>query len=75
MLSKNVHLVAMVGMLIPWKGQELFLRAVAQIHLAAPDFHFLIVGQAPEYGVASYRAHLEKLACSMHLERCSYLHR
>lgn len=47
-LPENCTLVAMVGMLVTWKGQDDFIDAVNAVHLAYPDTFFLIVGDAPE---------------------------
>jgi glycosyltransferase involved in cell wall biosynthesis len=39
--------VGLVGLLIPWKGQELFLDAVALLRDELPDLRALIVGGTP----------------------------
>lgn len=39
--------VAMVGMLVPWKGQEIFIEAVSRICRRHPEARFLIVGSQP----------------------------
>lgn len=40
--------VGLVGLLIPWKGQRLFLEAAERIAAAHPDIDFVIVGSAPD---------------------------
>jgi len=37
-------LVGMVGLFTPWKGQEVFLRAAADLHVRVPGLRFLLVG-------------------------------
>jgi glycosyltransferase involved in cell wall biosynthesis len=39
-------LIGIVGRLQPWKGQEVFLRAAAQIAQSHPDARFIVVGGA-----------------------------
>jgi glycosyltransferase involved in cell wall biosynthesis len=64
-LPPSTRLVAMIGMLVPWKGQNLFLDAVACI---PPDMPvaFLIIGGTPEQGDVGYadqlREQVDKLA-------------
>lgn len=62
-LGGHVRLVAMIGMLVPWKGQELFIDAVARLN--EPDVAYLIVGGTPERGDHTYaqalRAHVQSL--------------
>lgn len=43
-IAPDVPLVGMIGMLAPWKGQDVFLRAAATLHAQHPAAHFLIVG-------------------------------
>ncbi|WP_291519700.1 glycosyltransferase [Acidovorax sp.] len=58
-LPPNKILVAMVGMLLPWKGQHLFLEAIGKVGRISPDLHFLVVGETPEYADASHEASLK----------------
>lgn len=65
--------VGIIGRLAPWKGQEVFLRAVAKL---APDFpraRFWIVGSAM-FGEGDYAARLPALADSLGIcERVDFL--
>jgi glycosyltransferase involved in cell wall biosynthesis len=40
--------VGLVGLLIPWKGQKLFLEACALLQSRIPNLHVLLVGGTPE---------------------------
>jgi glycosyltransferase involved in cell wall biosynthesis len=52
----------MAGRLRPWKGQERFLRAAAQVAAAVPGAHFVVAGGDP-FGVdAAYPRALQRLA-------------
>ncbi|MCL5074913.1 MAG: glycosyltransferase family 4 protein [Chloroflexi bacterium] len=44
-LSPNTPLIGCVGQLIPWKGQDYFLRAAACLIKTMPQAKFLIVGE------------------------------
>ncbi|MDP1684470.1 glycosyltransferase [Hydrogenophaga sp.] len=59
-LPRNALLVAMVGMLLPWKGQHLFLNAIEKLGRDLPNVHFLVVGETPEYADAAYEAGLRE---------------
>jgi glycosyltransferase involved in cell wall biosynthesis len=52
--------VGIVGRLQPWKGQDLFLRAAAQVAHRAPDVRFLVVGGAILGWEGSYPGDLER---------------
>ncbi len=56
--------VAMVGRLAPWKGQDLFLRAIAEVK-TVPRQIFLIGGTF--FDEQPYRAELERLAAELNL--------
>jgi len=47
-IAQEAFAVGLVGMLIPWKGQRLFLDAVERVATRMPDAVFVIVGAAPE---------------------------
>lgn len=53
-LADDVVLVAMVGMLLAWKGQDQFIDAVSQLAPGATKTAFLVVGGTPERGDVSY---------------------
>ena len=54
--------VGIVGRLQPWKGQDIFLRAAAEIARAEPDVNFVIVGGAVLGWEGSYPDDLRRLA-------------
>jgi len=61
-VPNNVPLVTIVGRLQPWKGQDVFIRAAANVAEHVPDARFFIVG-APTFAEdAAYEASLKKLA-------------
>jgi glycosyltransferase involved in cell wall biosynthesis len=43
-VDAGTPLVGMVGMFAPWKGQDVFLHAVAQVEKRCPDARFVLVG-------------------------------
>jgi len=47
-ISGQAFVVGLVGLLIPWKGQRLFLDAARQLRLDMPDAVFAIVGGTPD---------------------------
>jgi glycosyltransferase involved in cell wall biosynthesis len=53
--------VGLVGLLIPWKGQDLFLDATALLRQKIPHLKMLIIGGTPDDCVA-YEAHLRQRA-------------
>ncbi|MGE5384602.1 MAG: glycosyltransferase [Betaproteobacteria bacterium] len=56
-LPENTRLVAMIGMLVPWKGQQLFIDAIPDVHCAEP-VAYLVVGGTPERGDLGFAASL-----------------
>lgn len=60
-IPDDAFVVGLVGLLIPWKGQTLFIEAVRQLRQDMPDAIFAIVGGTPEECQA-YEATLRKLA-------------
>ena len=46
----------------PWKGQELTLRALAEIKGRIPDFRYLVVGSLAPGTDATYGTYLQRLA-------------
>ena len=43
-IASHILVVGIIGMLAPWKGQDVFLRAAAAVHAQHPTVRFLIVG-------------------------------
>lgn len=63
-LASDTPVVGCVGQLIPWKGQDDFLRVAAKVVSAIPGARFLIVGQEVE-SHRSFRSSLEALALTL----------
>src|SRR5437588_10888635 len=49
-LPVSALVIGSVGRLVPVKGYDILLRAVAQVCKAIPRAHFVIVGPGPEFG-------------------------
>jgi glycosyltransferase involved in cell wall biosynthesis len=65
--------VGCVGRLVPWKGQHVFLRALARLTDSYPQLRGWIVGAA-EAGKEGYRRHLRELVRELGLtERVDFL--
>ena len=47
-ISTDSFTIGLVGLLIPWKGQEIFLDAAAQLKDKIPSLKMLIVGGTPD---------------------------
>ncbi|CAL1239506.1 glycosyltransferase family 4 protein [Candidatus Methylocalor cossyra] len=47
-IPEQAFTVGLVGLLIPWKGQRLFLEAALRLRQAIPHLKMLIVGGTPE---------------------------
>ncbi len=61
--------IGIVGWLIPWKGQDLFLRAAAELAPHWPDAHFVVVGgPGDSEGDAEYAAGLPRLAAQLGID-------
>lgn len=63
-LAPDTPVVGCVGQLIPWKGQDDFLRVAARVHAVLPAARFLVVGQQVE-NQQGFLATLEELASSL----------
>ncbi len=59
--------VAILGRLVPWKGQEIFIRALAEAARKNPMFTGLIIGHDPSPGQA-YLQDLRALARELKIE-------
>lgn len=58
-ISETCFSVGLVGLLIPWKGQEIFLDAASQLKNKIPNLKMLIVGGTPD-DCQAYEAMLRK---------------
>ena len=63
----DAYVVGLVGLLIPWKGQELFLDAAIILRDKIPNLKMFIVGGTPDECVA-YDAMLRKRVSDEHLD-------
>lgn len=60
-IAESAFVVGLVGLLIPWKGQRLFLDAARQLLPQMPNAVFAMVGGTPDE-CAYYEAELRQLA-------------
>lgn len=68
-LSPSTLLVAMVGMLVEWKGQDQFIEAVGRLRHEELDIAFLVFGDTPEYGDVDYARRLQNQVATLGLEK------
>ena len=61
--------VGLVGRISPWKGQDVFLQAIHQIHGEFPEARFQIIGSAL-FGEDAYESRLRALSTALGLDRC-----
>ncbi len=64
----DAPLVTLVGLLMPWKGQEYFIQAAARLATEFPTARFLIVGEAPFENCRDYAADLKRLSQELGLD-------
>lgn len=69
-IPATTKLVAMVGMFVPWKGQDLFLEAVAKIEAKnqKQDIAYLLIGDTPERGEPGFKQSLEAQTIRLNLK-------
>lgn len=67
-VAPSAKLVAMVGMLVQWKGQGLFIDAVSKIQHADSNMAFLMFGDTPEHGDMDYAQRLRDQVDSLSLQ-------
>ncbi|CAG0991704.1 Putative glycosyltransferase EpsD [Anaerolineales bacterium] len=60
-IPEEAFVVGLVGLLIPWKGQMLFVESARQLLQEMPDAVFALVGGTPEE-CRTYEAELRKIA-------------
>jgi glycosyltransferase involved in cell wall biosynthesis len=65
----GVPLVGMVGRVSPWKGQHVFVDALAQLSQVCPHVHGSVVGLAEEADGPGYADQVRKQAAALGLER------
>jgi glycosyltransferase involved in cell wall biosynthesis len=66
-IPEDAFVVGLVGLLIPWKGQMMFIEAARQLRQDMPDVIFAIVGGTPEE-CRSYETELRKIAAQPALQ-------
>ena len=59
--------IGLIGRISPWKGQDIFLQAVALVRHHYPTAHFEIIG-APLFSELEYEAHLHHLCHALQLD-------
>jgi glycosyltransferase involved in cell wall biosynthesis len=62
-------LVGLVGRISPWKGQDIFLRAIHRIHTEFPSARFQIIGSAL-FGEEAYADRIRALCAELGLDSC-----
>lgn len=67
-IAVDTMVVAMVGMLVPWKGQRLFIDAVKLMHTSDKKVVFLLVGGTPERASDAFEAELRSKVTALGLE-------
>lgn len=63
------RIVGLVGRISPWKGQDIFLKAAAQVHQRFPEVRFQIVGAAL-FSEQIYEGEVRRLATDLGLDGC-----
>lgn len=66
-IDKNKKVIGIVGWLIPWKGQDVFLRAAKEILNTNKEIHFLVVG-GPLEDSKEYVSELERYVKDENIE-------
>ena len=69
-LPPETVLVAMIGMLVSWKGQDLFIDAVNKLGATGKPVAFLLVGGTPERGDQEYADNLLRQAEQLGVTEC-----
>lgn len=66
-LSSEQATIGIVGRISPWKGQHVFLRAVASVRQCFPQARFKVIG-GPLFGESSYEQSLFSLCAELGLD-------
>lgn len=61
-IPADTLIVAMIGMFVSWKGQDIFIDAVKQLGNTERDVAYLIIGGIPENGEKSFSDSLRRQA-------------
>ena len=62
-------LVGLIGRITPWKGQDVFIRAIHRVHACLPEVRFQIIGSAL-FGEELYEQELRALSANLGLDDC-----
>ena len=65
--TADAPIIGLVGRISPWKGQDIFLRAAAQVKERYPRARFQIIG-APLFGEEETEAELRELCSQLDLD-------
>ena len=65
--TPDAPIIGLVGRISPWKGQDIFLCAAAQVKERYPDARFQIIG-APLFGEENYELELRALCSELGLD-------
>lgn len=68
-VEPHTILVAMIGMLVQWKGQDLFIDAVSKIQSLPSNIVFLIFGDTPDHGDKRYAEKLQEKVIALGLQK------
>ena len=66
--DEDASIIGLVGRISPWKGQDIFLRAAAQVKERYPKTRFQIIG-APLFGEEEYEAEMRELCSQLDLDQ------
>lgn len=72
-IPPGVPLVGMVGRIAPWKGQLVFVEAMARLHRRRPDLYGVIVGAAEGASGERYRQAVSDRIAALGLAERLYL--
>ncbi len=60
-IPEEARVVALVGQIVPWKGQHILVKAASQILVVHPNVHFVIVGKAYPGAGERYEEDLKRM--------------
>lgn len=66
-VPKDAFAVGLVGLLIPWKGQDIFINSAKQLVKEIPGLVMLVIGGTPE-GLETYAKELKQIVAKERLE-------
>jgi glycosyltransferase involved in cell wall biosynthesis len=69
--GENDRIIGIVGRLQPWKGQDVFLRACAEVARTHADARFVVIGGTPGGFSAEFPARLQTLARELGIDEAT----